>query len=386
MKITVSVKGRFHAFYLAEQMQKYDNLNQLITSYPKFEAIKYGVSDKNINSILVHEIIERIFRKAPGALKKNIDIQYLLRELYDKNAAKKINSNSDIFIGWSSNCLHSLRKAQEKGMYTIVERGSSHILHQDSILEEEYRLNGINYNNISKKIIKKEIKEYNEADFISVPSSYVKRTFLEQGVDENKIIQVPYGVNLSNFHPIKKEDNVFRIIFCGALSIRKGIRYLLQAFKELQLPNSELWLIGSIQEEVKPILSKYKSDNIVYKGTFPETKLFEYYSQGSVFCLPSIEEGLAMVQVQALACGLPLICTTNTGGEDLINEGEEGYVVPIRNVEKLKEKILLLYEDEELRSFMSNNALNKIKNNYTWDNYGLNLLKHYENLVLSEKA
>ena len=125
---------------------------------------------------------------------------------------------------------------------------------------------------------------------------------------------------------------MFRVVWCGTLCVRKGIHYLLQAFHELDLKNSELILIGAIDEDFKLFLDKYKKTNIKALGPKPQKTLPRYYSQGSIFVHPSIEEGLSMVQLEAMACGLPLICTTNTGGEDIITDEKDGFVVPIRDV------------------------------------------------------
>ncbi|MCM3544957.1 glycosyltransferase family 4 protein [Priestia megaterium] len=381
MKVSISVKGRFHAFYLAEQLQKQNLLNQIITSYPKFETIKYGVEKNKINSLVLHELGDRIWRKIPQNLKGRPHNSYLLRELFDINASYKLKNNSDIFVGWSSNCLHSLRKAKKKGAITIVERGSSHILHQTTNLKEEYEKFGYNFSNTPQKVIDKELKEYKEADYISVPSTYVMRTFVERGIDENKIIKIPYGVNLNNFYPIEKQDNVFRVIYCGSLSLTKGLQYLLPAFTSLNLPNSELWLIGALTEEIKPLLNKYNNQNIFHKGPFPENELYKYYSQGSVFCFPSIDDGFGMVQAQAMACGLPLITTTNSGGEDLIDDSKEGFIIPIRSINHIKEKLTLLYEDRQLLNSMSNAAIAKVKRRYSWEEYGFNMTKVYNEIL-----
>ncbi len=98
--------------------------------------------------------------------------------------------------------------------------------------------------------------------------------------------------------------------------------------------------------------------------------------------MPSIQEGMAMVQLQAMACGLPLITTTNTGGDDLITRnGEEGFVIPIRDVEAIKEKILYLYENQDIAKEMGEKAKKKVENGFTWDDYGdkyiVNLNKVY---------
>ena len=87
--------------------------------------------------------------------------------------------------------------------------------------------------------------------------------------------------------------------------------------------------------------------DIRHLGPFPERELHKYYSQGSVFCLNSIEDGFGMILVQAMACGLPVITTTNTGGADIVRDGRDGFIIPIRDVAALKEKILYFYENPE---------------------------------------
>jgi glycosyltransferase involved in cell wall biosynthesis len=381
MKVTISVKGRFHAFYLAKELQKQGYLRRLITTYPKFETVKYGVQLQLIRSLLSHELVVRAWRKLPARMRHIYDPNYYFKELFDYHATANMPNDSDLFVGWSSNSLHSIRKAKSKGIKTIVERGSSHMLTQLELLREEYDSHGLKFWEHHPSITEKELQEYEEADYICVPSLFVKRTFIERGVSEKKLIHNPYGVDLSHFKPIPKQDNKFRVIFCGNQSIRKGIGYLLQAFYELKLPNAELWFIGSPNNETQHLFKKYDAPNIIQKGHFPEFELHKYYSQGSVFCMPSIEEGLAMVQPQAMACGLPLICTTNTGGEDLIEEGKEGFVIPIRSVDVIKEKILYLYEHPDICEAMGKAAMQKVKQGFRWEDYGERMIGHYHKIL-----
>ncbi len=239
---------------------------------------------------------------------------------------------------------------------------------------------GIDSAKCSTAVIDKELMEYEEAGFISIPFHYVKRTFIQYGIDDEKLIHVPYGVEPDRFYPVQKEDNVFRIIFYGNASIVKGLPYLLRAFHELRLPNSELCLIGSISDEIKPFLSRYHSKAIVHIGPFPEFELYKYYSQGSIFCLPSITEGLAMVQPQAMACGLPVIWTTNTGGEDIVRDGTDGFIFPIRDVQALKEKILFFYENRDACVEMGHSARERVINGFTWNDYGSKMVKTYKKI------
>jgi glycosyltransferase involved in cell wall biosynthesis len=156
---------------------------------------------------------------------------------------------------------------------------------------------------------------------------------------------------------------------------------LLQAFAELNLPGAELWLIGSMTDEIKPFLRKWGSPAIRHQGPFPERELHKYYSQCSVFCLASIEEGLAMVQAQAMACGLPVICTTNTGGADIVRDGQDGFILPIRDVTAIKEKILYFYENPDACHVMGESALRRVQAGFSWSDYGHKMIAAYRKIL-----
>jgi len=384
MKVTISVGGRFHAFYLAQQLYRRGYLGSLITSYPKFEVVKYGIPKDKISTVIIKEVIARLWSLFPSSLTKFYNPQYAISEIFDQGAKRHL-TDSDILVAWSSFALHTIGKAKDMGIKTILERGSSHILYQTKILKEEYEKFGINADVAHPKIIEKELQEYEEADFISIPSLFVKRTFLSKGFPEEKLIHIPYGVDLADFSPIPKEDKTFRIIHCGGITLRKGVLYLLKAFYELNLQDTELWLIGSMGKEMQPFLRRYDNGKVFHKGPYPQKELYKYYSQGSVFVIMSIEEGLAMVQPQAMACGLPVICTTNTGGKDIVREGIDGFIIPIRAFEVLKEKLIYLYENPEVCKAMGQSAKEHVSKGFTWDDYGERMVRIYEK-VLHEKS
>ena len=221
------------------------------------------------------------------------------------------------------------------------------------------------------------------ADSVVVPSNFVKRTFLQHEFDESKVYVNPFGVNLSEFHHDEQsvaQEETFRVIFVGGMSFRKGVHYLLKAFDELALKDAELWLVGGMTPDIEPLIEKAPK-NVHYFPPVLQHELAEYYKKASVFVMCSIEEGLAMVQVQAMACGLPLICTTNTGGEDLIDEGEDGFVLPIRDVEAVKEKIQLLYDNRDLCRAMGQKAGKKMRSDWSWDRYGDRAIKNMQALL-----
>jgi glycosyltransferase involved in cell wall biosynthesis len=221
-----------------------------------------------------------------------------------------------------------------------------------------------------RRIIERELAEYEVCDFIVVPSEYAFRSFLEEKVPRHKLCLNVTGVSLRRFAPEPPEkDRPFRALFVGQIGLRKGVQYLLEALAPLDLPRFELWLVGTILPEARKLLSRYEG-RFKYLGVIPNEKLRRVYAQSSVFVLASIEDGLAYVQAEAMACGLPVIATHNTGAADLFTDGVEGFVVPIRDPQAIREKVLTLYRMPELREEMSRAALRRMRSVGGWRDYG----------------
>jgi glycosyltransferase involved in cell wall biosynthesis len=377
MKVTISIGGRFHAFDLARQLQRRDMLGRLITSYPKSKVGEWGIDADKIDSLISHELLARGWRYIAPRLKLRGQPQFLFNDRFDRMAARHIPRATDIFVAWGGMALHGLQRAQQLGAKAILERNSTHIVFQRDILAEEYARVNRQASLPDPRFVERELAEYGQADYICVPSSFAYRSFLAHGVPAEKVFLVPFGVDGENFNPVPKRDKVFRVIHCGALSIRKGVQYLLQAFHELALKDAELWLIGTHASEIEPYLKQYGGPNVQLRGTFPQAQLFEQYSQGSVFCLASIEEGFGMVISQAMACGLPAIVTPNTTGGDIVRDGVDGFVIPIRDVRALKERISWLYENQERCREMGESARKQIQGGFTWDHYGQRIAAQY---------
>ncbi len=383
MKITILVGGRFHAFNLAEEIDKKGYLLQLITSYPKFYIKKnFKIDIKKIRTIIAKEIISRI----PFI---NRILDDYISNYFERTASKILNFNeTDILVGWSGFSLASFQKAQKHKVIKILERGSTHIKFQRDILLQEYNRLGIKPNLPSKNIIDKELKEYELADYIIVPSEFAKKTFIDKGFQNEKIIKIPYGVNIHDFQKeiTKKDTNIYRFIYVGQCSVRKGIVYLLRAFSDLNLENSELIIVGNIDKELKPLLSKFfNNKKIKFYNSQKQKDLNKFYNISDAFITCSLEEGLSMVQLQAMACELPLICTPNSGSEDIIDTDVDGFIIPIRDVEMLKNKMKFLYENPDISRKMGKNAKKKSTNYLTWKKYGEKIIKNYLDILNKQK-
>jgi glycosyltransferase involved in cell wall biosynthesis len=182
------------------------------------------------------------------------------------------------------------------------------------------------------------------------------------------------------FHPVPKRDTVFRVLYAGSCSIRKGIRYLFEAIADLTLPNFELVLNGSVSPEVRNVMERY-ADRYRFAGFQPLERLHEIYSQASVLVLPTIEDGFAKVVTEAMACGIPVIATTNCGAADVLDDGVEGFIVPIRDPAAIQEKILYLYENPDICESMGRAALARVQSVISWDTYGERAAAAYERVL-----
>jgi glycosyltransferase involved in cell wall biosynthesis len=304
---------------------------------------------------------------------------YGLESLYfdSRVAAILKRTGCDVFHGWNGKCLRSLQEAKRQGAITVVERASSHILTQMKLVLEEYETYGIKDEPDPPGAIARCLEEYETADYITVPSQFVYDSFLENGFERDKLLLLSFGVDAERFRPVRKEDNVFRLLFVGRLTLRKGIQYLLEAWSKLDLKNAQLLLVGSLDKNLRPLIERYREKKNIELSGFLRNPV-KVFNSASAFVCPSIEEGSALVTYEAMACGLPVIATVNSGS--LVRDGKEGFLIPIRDVEVLKERIAFLYENEEKRREMGKASRERVSN-YTWDGYGDKLVKAYEKIL-----
>lgn len=376
MQVSVSCFAKLHAFHLADQLHKHGVLKRLITSYYG----KFGRKQNNAGLSIPREKVS-INLLSAGLFYTNNPVPELWRHHFFGNWAASKLTNENIVVTWGLSALPVIQRARQIGAISIVERGSAHAAVQRDLLLEEYEMHGqpteALKRGFSKARMERELLEYELADFIQVPSSFALRSFIQQGISERKLIKGITGVDLKHFYPLPKEDDIFRVVYVGQMSLQKGVQYLLRAFAELKLPKAELWLIGSFLPEIAPFFSKYERFYRFW-GVIPRISLVKYLTQSSVFAICSIQEGLALVQPQAMSCALPLICTTNTGGEDLIADGVEGFILPIRDVEALKEKLLFLYKNPDICREMGLAARRKVEHGLTWDDFGHRIVSAYQ--------
>jgi alpha-maltose-1-phosphate synthase len=373
MKICVGSAGPFHAFDLARQMERLGHLKHLYTAYPSWRVD--GMPKEKVSTfpwLMAPAMLANRF----GFNRVRDSLSVPMIETFDRWMAERI-APCDVLQCLSSFGLQSHRAARSRhGAVTACDRGSTHIEFQDEILRDEFARFGARFPGIDPRVIERELEEYAFCDLVFVPSSFAMRTFADKGVPHDKLRLNPYGVDLSMFHREPKTDSTFRVLFVGTVSLQKGLPYLFEAIAGLGRPDVELCVIGALEAEMRPIMAKYEG-TFRYLGAIARSELRKHYSQASVLVLPSIQEGLALVQAQAMACGVPVIASNNTGAADLFTDGVEGFIVPIRDARAIGEKILTLYENPAMREQMGEAALARVRKIGGWNDYGDRAAEYY---------
>ncbi len=232
-----------------------------------------------------------------------------------------------------------------------------------------------------QKKLDRKVKEIELADLVVVPSNFVKDS-IPEWVGRDKILISPFGtpVNvpaLSNRFEGPKNKKL-RVLFVGSMGQRKGLGDLFSAMKLLNNPGVELVVMGSLLAPMKFYREQYS--DFLYEPGRPHREVLELMRTCDVFCLPSIIEGRALVMQEAMSQGLPLIITSNTGGDDLIIPEKTGFLVPIKSPQAIAEKIEWFFDNREKLPEMANAAQKKAAE-YTWLAYGTKIINAIENLA-----
>jgi len=384
MKVVLSTLGKFHTFDLARELHRHSALVGVYTAYPRF---KLRGEELPADKIHTFPWLHTPYMAWAGRERLGVRLlrawEWLDRAALDRHVARQLPA-CDVFVGLSSSALLTGREARRRGARYVCDRGSTHIRAQDAWLRDEHERWGFDYPGIDPRIIDREEAEYAEADCITVPSAFNVRSFVDQGVPARKIRRLPYGVNLERFQPSGAPDpDRFDVLFAGAMSLRKGIPYLLRAYRAVQHPRKSLSFAGAVSGE---LVAKMRSlglwpDDVRLLGHLAQPDLRDAMSRSHVMVLPSIEEGLALVQAQAMACGCPVIGTPNTGAEDLFVDGEEGCIVPARDSDALADRLQRLADRPEWRAQLSLRARAKVQRAGGWRDYGDQAMTLYRELI-----
>ena len=330
---------------------------------------------------LLNRILWAAWRRLPGS-KFSRTFPVVISTTYADWLLSRSLPASDIFHGWNGLCLAGLRAAKRHGAVTMIENPSMHPRDwQKAVLEECERF-GVRRSEcraiLPSILIRRMEAEFAAADYIVVPSTIARESFRRAGLGQKALV-VNAGIDAEFFKPAATPESreVFRVCYTGRVEIAKGVAYLLQAWKQLELPNAELVLIGEVAAEMRSLVHQYATPNVRFTGFIPADRVADWYRNSDVFAFPSVNEGLARVLLEAMACGLPVIATRASGAEDCVTPGEDGTIVPERNVAALAEAILWHFENRDATSAMGAAARAKIESRFTVAHYVERMIQTY---------
>ncbi len=360
-----------------------------------FKKKYYNISYKKIKLQFFREFVRKIcifFNLKKFYL--NDHSLFSVNKIYydlDLSVAKYLNINQkkiNIIYSYEDCSLNSFKFANKIGIKTIYDLTSPYWLLKKKILEEEISLQP-EWNLSSTEILTEEKcinkdKEISLSDKIIVASKFTAKSLELFGQNiQSKIDIIPYGVECSEKKNITKRLNNDRlkIIFAGRPILSKGIQYLIQILEQIDFP-WKLEIAGSLPEQPSQISNKLnlflKDPRCNFLGQISNEDLLNRMSQSHVFILPSLYEGFGQVILEALSCGLPIITTNNTGGFDIIEDGKDGFLTPIRDTTKSINILHKLYNNEDFRRHIAENAFMKAKD-FTWTKYQNQISKIIKN-------
>jgi starch synthase len=274
---------------------------------------------------------------------------------------------------YEDGALASFRAATRLGVKTIYELPIGYwkcyreLMEEEATLQPEWAVTLQGSSDSEEKLQRKD-EELALATDIVVPSEYVRGTLRKAGPLEAQISVLPYGAPPTE--PIIRTEKSTRngklkVLFVGGLSQRKGLSYLLQAVTRLG-SKIELTLIGRRVAECRILDAALNVHRWI--PSLPHGVLLEEMSRHDVMVFPSLFEGCALVVLEAMSQGVPVITTPNTGALHFVSDGEHGFIVPIRDVEAIVEKLEMLLLDRDCLAAMSLAAARKASQ-HSWEQY-----------------
>ena len=268
--------------------------------------------------------------------------------LFDRWAQSLLTPGQNFFTGYAF-APGAMRLARNNGGLAIMDAWTSHPLEFWDLLAAEQKIWSSKFPPVSDYYQRKVIESVAAADYICVASSFVKNSFLKRGYPAEKLLSCPYPVDLSAFTPASEPrpaGRPFTILHTGGLSLRKGTPYLFEAFRLIrkEIPDAVLRIKRHLRDDVKVIVQKNADLPIEWSEFESFDGHVRRYQTSDLVLFPSIEDGFAFVVAEALACGLPVITTPNTGASDLVQPGVNGEVVSIRDARGLADAALKWWE------------------------------------------
>lgn len=401
MKIIVAHPGKQHSYRLASAINKSGNLLYYCTTlYNKPGSLSMFFSKlflrgdnlkkakKRINpdldnsQVLLFGEIGGLFEALLYRLDKNKRIYEKIRRFNSKRFGIKvaklaIKNKVDAIIMYDTNATEAFKYLSERAPniirildVSIAIRPYMKHLFQRYISEQDNNLLFLENSYIwNEKENKKCLQEIYYTNHFFVPSSFVRESLISNGIAKENIHLIPYGLNIKNdyVHSYSKEGPL-KLLFVGQVVLRKGIDCLLRVVSKFEKKDVVLYVVGSYDKKSNYYINFSYCENISFLGSLTFDKMENVYNSCDVFVLDSLAEGMALVGLEALGCGLPIICSKNSGLDSIVLNNENGFIIEPNNEKSLYDKIEFFLKNRTLVELFGKKS-REISRNFTWDRY-----------------
>jgi len=309
------------------------------------------------------------------------DIALRVDTAFTRAAARRKAPPHDAIFGYSYMSLELFEKARRKGVFTVLDQIDPGPL-EFRLVADEMRdhpeLAGLP-EEFPLAYYERLKREWNLADLILVNSEWTRDAIVSEGADPAKIEIIPLayepltGLSSAKSQPPSTAADGLKVLWLGQVNVRKGIHYLLEAAKLLQAESVRFLIAGPRQIRSEVVAGA--SPCVKWLGPVPRPETPKVYASCDIFVLPTLSDGFAITQIEALAHGLPLIVTPNCA--KIVKEGKTGYQVPARDAGALAGAVRRFLKDPQLARTMSSSCRHSASV-YSVDAYGARLIEILE--------
>jgi starch synthase len=390
MRFSVIHPGTQYAIRVAEILSNHEMLSEFWTgigfskssaSFRLIETLVPWLSktlENRVSGVLRHDQIKSIPIPELSLLinqyRYTLDTSRFLKrnQSFQQSIPRRVFQKSDAVVGYDTSSWIVAQRCNAFSKPFVLDQSIGHSKAKDRIFEKlrlRYSDWGFSIPHSTDEGRAYEQIEHELARVIVVPSRFVAETLVSEGVSESKIVTIPFGTNTSSFKPPSQARSVdcLRLLFVGAISVRKGVPDLIEAWRIAKLENAELWLAGF--GEIPPAVKANLPQSVKFLGRLGRTQVAEHMRQANALFFPSYFEGLAQVQIEALACALPVIATHESGASDIVSSERTGLIIEAGNIEQMVTVLRRLDKNRELLSEWEANLL-KNPQDWSWGLYG----------------
>jgi glycosyltransferase involved in cell wall biosynthesis len=352
------------------QRRRYEVPSERLWSRPLRELARVGAGRLGPKSLIAHETgwacVDAVYRGLDAAVSAR------LPRWTERFGLKSVYAYED-------GALATLRQAKRLGLQAVYDLPIAYwetlrrLIRQECERLPQWEPTFVGGSRDSEAKLARKTAELDAAEVVVVPSQFVLESLPAAARETKQCLIAEFGTPAipEVQRPPRSKDAKLRVLFAGSMSQRKGLGDLFAAVRLLKRSDVELVVMGSLQVPMEFYRSQLA--DFTYEPTRPHSEVLKLMGTCDVLCLPSIVEGRALVQQEAMACGLPLIVTRNAGAEDLVEEGRTGFLVPIASPEAIADRINWFADHTDILQDMRSAARHKALA-LTWERYATRIM------------